>query len=326
MTQTPPHARQMPFALPLDEALRHIDRTFGIQKILSEQGRDIVAPYYVQSEPGYARIHSHEGCMHMALNHDGQFHPDGYLEHSREVSRHIQALDAKRVLELGSGMGFNSITLGPQHPDVTITGLDLLPHHIARANTRAQQAGLKNVSFRKGSYLDIPDDLCGVDLIFAIETLCHTSSLDGVARQIARALKPGGRLVLFDGYRRADFETAPADVITAARLFEITTAVTTGFRKVAEWQSALENAGLRVTRIDDLTDSTIPTLRKLQARSYKFFTSWKYRMLRYVMPKYLVWNAVAGLAGPFMIEGPQHNQGRAQACLSYNLIIAEKPL
>ncbi|TQM93052.1 class I SAM-dependent methyltransferase [Roseinatronobacter monicus] len=319
-----PHAKDTPFCMPLSEALTRIDRTFGIDTILADEGRDIISPYYIQSELGYNRVHSQKGCMHIALNENGQFDPDGYLTQGREVAAQIQATRAKKVLELGSGMGFNTLALAPDHPDVHFTGLDLMAHHIKTATKNA--ADLKNVDFQQGSYEAVPESLFGVDVIFGIETLCYASDLDNVARQIAAALVPGGRFVMYDGFRRADFHSAPPDVITAARLFEVTTAVTNGFWQIEDWEAALVRAGLVILRSDDITDHSIAGMRVLQRRSAKFFKSWKYRMLRHVMPKYLIRNAVGGLTGPYMIEGAGPRSGDTQACLTYSVLIAEKPV
>ena len=321
--RTAPHAKDTPFCISLPEALRHIDRTFGIDRILAEEGHDIVSPYYIQSEIGYRRVHSQKGCIHIALNADGRFDPDGFLTQSREVAAQIRATGATKVLELGCGMGFNILALAPDHPDVQFVGLDLLAHHVRTASKDA--SGLENVHFRQGSHEDVPQDLYGVDVVFGVETLCHASDLDAVARHVATALVPGGRFVMYDGFRRPDFHSAPPDVITAARLFEVTTAVTDGFRRIEDWQAALERAGLRILRVENLTDQSIAGMRVLQKRAARFFTSWKYRMLRHVMPKYLIRNAVAALTGPFMIEGADPRSGETQACLTYSVLVAEKP-
>ncbi len=318
-----PHARTTPFAMPLPDALAHVDRVFGIDRILSDTGRDIIAPYYVQSEPGYKRVHSRKGCMHMALNPDGVYDPDGYYTQIREVSAQIAATGATRVLELGSGMGFNTLALAPDHPGVGFSGLDLMDHHVKTATQDA--AGQPNAQFRQGSYDAIPPELHGAQVVFALETLCYARDLDHVAGQIAAALAPGGRFVMYDGFRRADFDAAPADVITAARLFEVTTAVTHGFWTLEAWQAALLRAGLTIRRGTDLTDQSIAGMRHLQARAARFFTSWKYRALRHVMPRYLVRNAVAGLVGPFMIEGAGPRSGDTPGAISYSVLMVEKP-
>jgi tRNA G46 methylase TrmB len=125
------------------EALTVIDKTFGIEAILRDEGRDILRPYYIQSEPGYKRVHSQQGCMHVALNPDGQFDPDSYLAQVREVATHMRAIGARKVLELGSGMGFNTLALAPQFQGVQFTGLDLMDHHIQKS--RAKEIGRAHV-------------------------------------------------------------------------------------------------------------------------------------------------------------------------------------
>jgi len=227
------------------------------------------------------------------------------------------------VLELGSGMGFNTIALAPDHPDVQFTGLDLMAHHVNSAGKDARH--LPNARFQLGSYADIPTDLHGADVVFAVETLCYATDLDAVARQIAAAMAPGGRFIMYDGFRRADFHQAPPDVQTAARLFEVTTAVTGGFHSVEACEAALARAGLVVLRRDDLSDQSIAGLRYLHHRSARFFRSWKYRLLKHVLPVYLLRNAVAGLVGPYMIEGAGPNSGDTQAAITYSVLMAEKP-
>ncbi|MBN2759607.1 MAG: methyltransferase domain-containing protein [Rhodobacteraceae bacterium] len=317
------HARTTPFAMPLSEALGHVDRVFGIDSILADEGRDILKPYYLQSEPGYKRVHSQKGCMHMALNPDGVYTADGYLTQIRDVAYQIRQVQASRVLELGSGMGFNTIALAPDHAHVHFTGLDLMAHHVRTAQKDA--AHLKNAAFRQGSYTDIPADLRGADVVFGLETLCYAEDLDAVAAQIAAAMAPGGRFVMYDGFRRADFDAAPENVQIAARLFEVTTAVTGGFHTIEAWDAALSRAGLVVLRRDDLTDQSIAGMRYLHNRAAKFFRSWKYRALKHVMPKYLIRNAVAGLVGPYMIEGAGPKSGDTRAAITYSVLMAEKP-
>jgi arsenite methyltransferase len=317
------HAAHSPLPMPLAEALAQVDRVFGIERILADEGCDIVAPYYLQSGPGYRRVHSEKGCMHVALNPDGRFDRDGYFTQIREVARQMREVGAARVLELGSGMGFNTLHLAPDHPAVSFTGIDLMAHHVDGANMLT--GDLENVTFARGSYDALPESLGQFDVVFGIETLCYATDLELVARSIAAALRPGGRFVMYDGFRRADFDRAPEEVITATRLFEVTTAVTNGFWRIEDWEKALTGAGLRVLGSEDLTDQSVACMRHLQIRSMRFFSSWKYRVLRHFMPKYLIRNAVAGLMGSYMIEGAGPRSGDTQGCLSYSVVIAEKP-
>lgn len=317
------HAGNRPFPIPLDTALAHVDRVFGIDRVLALEGAEIVAPYYRQSGPGYRRVHSEAGAMHIALNPDGRFDRSGYYAQTEEVARQIAATGARRVLELGSGTGFNSLHLAAAHGSVAFTGLDLMRHHVRRSRRAARNR--RNLTFIEGSYAALPPGLDGQDVVFGVETLCYAQSPDTVAREVARALAPGGRFVMFDGFRSADFDRAPADVITAARLFEITTAVTAGFWHRSDWTRALERAGLRVLRADDLTADAIACMRRLQRPALRFFADWRLRLMRHLLPRYLVLNAVAGLMGPYMIEGAEPASGAPRGALLYGSILAEKP-
>lgn len=303
--------------MPLEEALSRVDRVFGIESFMRESERDIVAPYYTQSERGFRRLHSEEGAMHMALNPGGRFDAEGYLGQARGVEAEMASYDARRVLEVGCGFGYNSLHLARNHPDVRFSGIDLMKRHAREAGKRA--AGMANLDFRQGSFEPLDTDPEGFDLIFGVECLCHASDVDLVVASIARSLRPGGRLMIYDGYRRAPLDHVPADMVTATRLTEIAMAVTQGFRTTAYWTAAMERAGLSVIRNDDLTAQVAPTFRRLQRAALKFFDGgWKARVAQFVVRPYLLRNAAAGLLGPYTIEG-------AEATLSYNLLVAEKP-
>ncbi len=323
-----------PLHMDLPQALRHIDRSFGIDRILAEEGVDIVPQYYIQSERGYRRVHSGSGSMHMALNTDGRFDPDGYHAQVRTVADRLRARgvgdgaesingEAPRVLELGAGMGFNALALARDFPRLRIDALDLMPHHVHKASAAAQD--LPNLRFTQGSYEAIPPALAGADLIFAVETLSHAHDIDRLAQEIAAALAPGGQVLIWDAFRNPDFDMDDAQALQAARLFEITTAVSRGFFPCSRWEGALQAAGLRLGPTQDLTWQTMPSVRRLHGYATRFFTSWKYRMLRPFMPRYLALNAVAGLLGPFVVEGVTRDGQTAPGYLDYHLIVAEKP-
>ena len=334
MTSPAPKPPVAPLHMDLAQALRHIDRSFGIERILAEEGVDIVPQYYIQSERGYRRVHSGSGSMHMALNTDGRFDPDGYLAQVRTMAEVLRArgvadggqgvdAQAPRVLELGCGMGFNALALARDFPHLRIDALDLLEHHVQKASAAARD--LPNLRFTQGSFEAIPPALAGADLIFAVETLSHAHDIDRIAQEIAAALAPGGQVLIWDAFRSPDFDMSDAQAIQAARLFEITTAVSRGFFPRTRWEGALQMAGLNVLPAQDLTTETLPSVRRLHGYATRFFTSWKYRVLRPLMPRYLALNAVAGLLGPFVVEGVTRDGLTAPGYLDYHLITAEKP-
>ena len=105
----------------------------------------------------------------------------------------------KRILEVGCGKGFNSVYLASQCPARNFVGIDLTPLHVALAQKAGQ--ALANLRFARGNFqqLDFPDH--SFDLVFGVETLCHASDVAEVYAELFRVLRPGGRVVIFDGYR-----------------------------------------------------------------------------------------------------------------------------
>ncbi len=287
--------------LTLTEALEKIDQTFGTDKILSDIDRNFTVRYYTQSEVGYRTYHSKQDCVHMALNEDGVFNTQGYYAQPKTVETHLQSLNAKQVLELGCGKGFNSIFLADRNPETMFTGIDLTPLHIKIAQKKA--VDLKNLSFMQGDFNHLPFADGQFDVVFAVECLCHSTNVPRTLAEIYRVLRPGGRLVVFDGYRSAEFENQEASLRTAQKLIEIAMAVQDGMNDINHWLTTSEEMGLTLLEQVDLSSAIKPTVYKLQRLSLRFFMAkpWKRKMVSRFRT-YLVRNAIAGLLMPFGLE------------------------
>ncbi len=312
-----------PLPFPLSEALAHVDRAFGIERLLAEEGRVQTGEYYTQSERGYRHLYSEAGCMHAALCRGAQIKRSDYRGQANRVSRRITELQARDVLELGAGVGFNSLHLARKHPDVSFTGIDLLPRHVAQANAAARD--LPNLSFRQGDFEALQDFPQRFDIIFAVETLCHADDMDALCLNIAALLRPGGRLIIFDGYLHQALQDCTPDMALAARLYALGTAVGAGFRTAGTWCDALEGAGLTIRRDTDMSLLVRPTNRRLHALSMRFFNDWKLRMAAKAMPQLMVRNAVSCITGVYAVEGPDVVPDPDKASLSYHMIIASRP-
>lgn len=314
---------------PLSRALADVDRVFGVAPVLAAAARpprDQVARYYLASERGYRRVHSAEGSMHLALSPAGRFDPEDYRAQARQVAELARQRGATSVLELGSGQGFNALHLARALPGARVQGLDLMAHHVAQARARA--AGLDNLSFRQGSFepLALP---APVDLILGVEALCYARDVPGLARALAAALNPGGALVIFDAFRTRPLAAMTPQMAQAVQLYEGVTAVTDGFRPLADWSAALQAAGLSVTA-EDLTAQTLPGVRRLHAYGQRYFNDWKIRLATRLFPRILRHNAIGALLGPYLVEGPNPGTPNHETpnpenpALTYQRLVATK--
>lgn len=108
----------------------------------------------------------------------------------------------RTILDAGCGGGVFSFELAKRHPEAQVTGVELEPDLVDRANEIAKRAGLTNCGFRQGDVtkLDFED---AFDLVVSVDNFEHVEDDIAAMRTLRRALRPGGRLVAHvPGYER----------------------------------------------------------------------------------------------------------------------------
>jgi len=112
----------------------------------------------------------------------------------------LENRESSRILDAGCGVGGTSIYLAKKYPNVEFIGLAISSEQINLANNLAKKYQVKNVKFKTKSYLDtgLPDNY--LDAIFALESVCYQKDKKDFMREAYRILKPGGKLVVLDGF------------------------------------------------------------------------------------------------------------------------------
>ncbi|MDQ3762635.1 MAG: methyltransferase domain-containing protein [Actinomycetota bacterium] len=124
--------------------------------------------------------------------------------HTRDIVRRrelvYQALDAKpgdRILDVGCGPGFFVAELLEQvGPAGSVVGVDRSPQMLAAAAHRC--AAYRNVTLREAEATSLPVDAASFDRALSVQVLEYVPNVRAALAELYRALRPGGRVLVWD--------------------------------------------------------------------------------------------------------------------------------
>lgn len=114
------------------------------------------------------------------------------------------APEGAAVLDIGTGPGVLLLELGRRRPDLALTGIDLSADMIEAAARNVRPLG-DRATVRTADATDLPFPDGSFDLIVSSLSLHHWDDVPAAARELARVLRPGGRLRVYD-VRLAPFD------------------------------------------------------------------------------------------------------------------------
>jgi MPBQ/MSBQ methyltransferase len=172
--------------------------------------------YYVEAGPDYAAWSS-EFNMHFGYYRAGAnpLNRESMLEqmNAEVLSRlRLDGVSDPLLLDLGCGLGATLRSFARRLPSARLVGLTRVPWQVEHANTLNHAAGCSDrACVVEGNYEDsiLPDGSC--DGVYAVESSCHAHGADkgALLAEARRLLRPGGRLVVADGFLASDqFATA----------------------------------------------------------------------------------------------------------------------
>jgi arsenite methyltransferase len=134
-----------------------------------------------------------------------------------------------RVLDVGCGPGFFELELVDEvGTEGSVTGVDVSPASIAVAKSRS--AGHDNLTFHEADATALPVGDAEFDRAFSVQVLEYVEDVDAALRELRRALRPGGRAVVWD----VDWATVSMRTEDAERLERV----------LAAWDAHLRHPSL----------------------------------------------------------------------------------
>jgi ubiquinone/menaquinone biosynthesis C-methylase UbiE len=143
-------------------------------------------------------------CCTSAYQHDAvalilgeSYHPGG-LSLTRHLGRAVGLQPGERVLDIASGPGTTAFCLAAEF-GTTVDGVDLGEALVAAANAKAIEAGVADrVHFHIGDAERLPLPDRSVDTVVCECAFCTFPDKPTAASELARVLKPGGRVGITD--------------------------------------------------------------------------------------------------------------------------------
>lgn len=110
-----------------------------------------------------------------------------------------ELMPGEQVVDIGSGAGIDSlIAAGMVAPTGEVIGVDMTPAMLEKSRQSAVQANLDNVFFRQGYAEDLPVDDGWADVVISNGVLNLMPDKMAALQEMARVLKPTGRLQIGD--------------------------------------------------------------------------------------------------------------------------------
>jgi tocopherol O-methyltransferase len=131
-----------------------------------------------------------------------QSHSDSLLNMNRQLALRAHLRPGQLVLDAGCGVGGSSLWLAGQFP-IQVVGIALGSGEIGRAREFAAERHLGDrVSFTQQDFLNTGFENETFDGVWSNESACHAVDKPAFLREAWRLLRPGGWLVMGDGFRR----------------------------------------------------------------------------------------------------------------------------
>jgi tocopherol O-methyltransferase len=238
-----------------------------------------IARYYDLSEVHYRKIwkldksHSlHYGYWDHSVKN---FH-EALLNINKVLAEIAEIKGGENILDAGCGVGGSSMWLAKEK-NCLVTGISLNEKQINKAIASAKIFGLtERVRFEIKDYSNTSYPGDSFDIVWAIESVCYADDKIEFLKEASRVLKPGGRLIIADFFKKKDLDPEESDQV---RKWAACWAIN-DFATTEEFGAKLKQSRFHDIVWENATDAILPSAKRLYrsyfpgivgARLYQFF-------------------------------------------------------
>ena len=158
------------------------------------------------------------------------------------------------VLDVGCGIGEPAREIA-RLTGCTIVGISINQRQIDLAITKTAVQGLSDrCTFIRGDFLDLPFPDSNFDAAFSFEALCYAPSLAHIYAEIARVLKPNGRIGLSEWLMTPKYEAKNKEHVAIRNRIERGCGIS-NLHTYSQAHTALEAAGISIEHDEDFTNT-----------------------------------------------------------------------
>lgn len=237
-------------------------RPIGLEQYYSEAGPD-----YVAWSPEF---NMHFGYYRAGAN---PLNREAMLEQMNAevlVRLQVDGTCGPRLLDLGCGLGATLRSFARRLPHSQLLGVTRVPWQVEQARALNASAGYRDrIGVIEADYENTPLASSSFDGVYALESSCYAQGSDKrrLLEEAHRLLRPGGRLVVVDGFLRGRFVSRAQQ-----RIYRKVCAcwVVEDFAERQAFVRRLEKLGFREITVEHLQMRVAPSVMHVPWVSLKF--------------------------------------------------------
>ena len=225
-----------------------------------------VARYYDRNTRRFLLVGSGRGVhsIHRELWGPGVGSAREAADHiNRVIADEITGLDLGAepvIVDFGCGVGGTLFHLAERFPSAQLSGVTVSPRQIEIAERLSTELGYADrCSFSLGDF-QTADLGLRAEVILAVESFAHSDSAQGFLANVAKHLRPEGRLIIADDFLAYEMDSLEAEQRLRVQQFRAGWRVPSVGTVKSLVQVAAEH-GLGVEKTVDLTSLTLPGSR-----------------------------------------------------------------